>query len=136
MVAPRAVVEEKYHLQRWVEMEKRLWKRVPCCILACLWPDRRCLEQYLLNERQRKPDVTQPEKGARYYAQFPGAFAPAKHLCCTIDSHWQDHQYPEPPGDARQALFAQYKGQAAGKHRAVNGEVASAHAQLVSENIK
>src|SRR5947199_6853361 len=74
------------------------------------------LDDHLLNVGKYKPDIAQSEQRTGNDTQFPCAFAPANQLGCAIYSHGKDQQYPEPPGNTRQALFAKEKNKADHEH--------------------
>ena len=101
-----------------------------------MWLNRSCINDRLVDQRERKPDVTHSEECSRKHSQDPRAFTQAKHLRCAVQSHRENHQYPQPPGDTGQALFAQHKNQAHKEHRGIDGKVAFAHSKLVPENVE
>src|SRR5713101_3421714 len=96
--------------------------------------DGRGFEQTLLKEGKSKPDISQSKQGAGDDTQGPGALTPAKQLRGAIPGHGKHHENPDPPGNARQALFAQDKDKPTQEHRAVDGEVACAQPELMPQN--
>ena len=90
----------------------------------------------LLHKGERKPGAPQPKQGTGNHTQYPGAFAPAEQLSSAIQGHRQDHQYPYPPGDTRQAFFAEDKDQSPQEHRAVDEEVTHAQIELMPKEVE
>src|SRR3954452_16493334 len=109
-------------LDRWPGQGRVMWR----------WG----LQQAFLHQGQREPDVADAREGAGDNAQYPGAFAPAEHLCNAVPRDREHQQYPHPPGDAGQPLFAQDEGEACQEYGGIDGEVAFTEAELVPEDIE
>ena len=106
-----------------------LWLRLLLWVRSCIcrgplygWG----FVEHFLDKGQYEPDVAKAEQGACDYAQYPGAFPPAEHLGDAVPGHGEDHEHPNPPGDAGHAFLAEREDQAGYEHGCVDGEVASA----------